>query len=84
MRCLLLLGLFAVGCGSAEPIKDETVLALDQVPAVAMKAARKELPDVKFDSAWKVGENYELRGKTAKGKIRDLQVSPDGKVLEVD
>ena len=53
-----------------------------------MAAAQKELPGVKFDAAWKESEGgkaaFELRGKNPQGKIRDVKVTEDGRVLEVD
>ncbi|MEJ7593259.1 MAG: PepSY domain-containing protein [Planctomycetaceae bacterium] len=52
------------------------------------KVARDKLPGVKFDTAWteKDGDKtvYEVRGKSSDGKTRDIKVSPEGKVLEVD
>ncbi|MFO0900555.1 MAG: hypothetical protein U0836_24255 [Pirellulales bacterium] len=84
MRRFLLTLLLLSGCGSAAPIVDESSVALEQVPAAARKAARKALPEVKFDLAWKVGDGYELQGKTAKGKVHIVQVSPQGEVLEVE
>jgi len=84
MRRLILLSIMVAGCGSAGPIVDESNVALDQVPSAARKAAREALPEVKFDFAWKVGEDYELQGKTAKGKVHMLQVSPAGKIIKVE
>ena len=53
-----------------------------------MEAAKKKLPDVKFETAWteKDGDklNYEVRGKDKNGKTRDVKVSPTGEILEVD
>jgi hypothetical protein len=78
--------LATVGCG--EVGEHVETVPLDQVPAPALKVARETLPEVTFDSAWKEkGEGkdaYEIRGKTKSGKIRDLKVTADGKVLEVD
>jgi len=77
-----------LGCG--EPSERDQVIPLKQVPAEAMRAARKQLPDVIFETAWKVKDAagqedaYEIRGKTARGRIRDVKVTPSGKVLEVD
>ena len=88
MRQLLffLCSLAITGCSNQpKTTRDESVLALDKIPPTAMKAAQEKLPDVKFDSAWKVGEDrFEIRGKTATGKIRDVQVSTSGEILEVD
>ena len=53
-----------------------------------MKVAKEKLPGVTFDTAWteKEGDKtvYEVRGKSADGKTRDIKVSLDGTVLEVD
>ena len=56
-----------------------------------MKAAKKALPDVTFQDAFKnlrTGDrsfhSYELRGRTAQGKIREVRVSTDGRVLEME
>ena len=73
---------FAVGCGGVE--KTEMV-PIEKVPEPVMASAKEKLSDVKFDTAWKTKDgNFEVRGKTAAGKVRDIQVSPEGKVLEVD
>ena len=75
--------LFVVGCGESKP-KGENV-ELDKVPEPVMKVAKEKLPDVKFEQAWKTPDgNYEVRGKGQNGKVRDIQVKPDGTVVEVD
>ena len=60
----------------------------EEMTAKVMDAAKKKLPDVKFDTAWteKKGDsvNYEVRGKDKDGKTRDVKVSPSGDILEVD
>jgi hypothetical protein len=64
------------------------MVALEQVPEVVMKAAREKLPNVRFDSAWKAREHdqevYEVRGKTSEGKVFEVEVTPDGKVVGVE
>ena len=79
--------LAACGCGERKHEAEDAV-ALEQVPRAAMKAAEKELPGVTFDAAWKEAEggqtSYEIRGKTKQGKVRDVKVTADGKVMEVD
>ncbi len=76
------LAVLVVGCESKP--KGENV-ALDQVSEPAMKVAKEKLPDVKFDQAWKTPNgNYEIRGKAKNGKVRDIQVKPNGEVVEVD
>ncbi len=80
---MMLALLFVFGCGEKTP-KGENV-ELDKVPEPVMKAAKEKLPDVKFDQAWKTPNgNYEVRGKAKNGKVRDIQVKPDGTVVEVD
>ena len=74
--------LFVVGCESKP--KGENV-DLDKVPEPVMKVAKEKLPDVKFEQAWKTPNgNYEVRGKGKNGKVRDIQVKPDGTVVEID
>lgn len=79
--------LAACGCGERTHEAEDAV-PLEQVPGPAMQAAQKELPGVNFDAAWKEAEGgqvaYEIRGKTKQGKVRDVKVSAEGKVLEVD
>ena len=71
------------GCERA--IEKTELVPEDQVPALVMEAAQKRLPDVKFDSAWKTkGGGFEVRGKASGGKVRDVHVSEQGKILEVD
>jgi hypothetical protein len=83
MFCLLL----TVGCSEAPGPKDQ-VVPLDQVPQAAIDAAQKELPDIKFQTAWKkkVGEEavYELRGKNAQGRVREAEVYADGRIYEIE
>ena len=80
---MMLALVFLIGCGEKTP-KGENV-ELDKVPEPVMKAAKEKLPDVKFDQAWKTPNgNYEVRGKAKNGKVRDIQVKPDGTVVEVD
>jgi len=70
-----------VGCEEIGAID----VPLDQVPQPAMKVAKEKLPEVKFEKAWKTRSgNFEVRGKTDKGKVRDIQVTPTGDVVEVD
>ena len=90
MRSKALLTAISLGlvCGCGEQPDRPVVLTLDQVPIEAREAAAKSLPQVKFDSAWKAKINgqeaYEIRGKESGGKIREVEVTPDGKVLAVE
>jgi uncharacterized membrane protein YkoI len=75
-------------CGCGEKGENDVPTPLDKVPPEVMRIATEKLPGVKFDSAYKETkegkEVFEVRGKTKEGKIRDVEVTADGKVLEVD
>lgn len=83
-----LLVLCFIGCNKAAFDNKTEPIALDQIPASVMEVAHKELPGVKFELAWKFQEQgedaYEIKGKTAAGKICEVEVSASGKVLEVE
>jgi hypothetical protein len=53
-----------------------------------LETARKTLPGLKFDTAYKMKvqgkDAYELRGKDKRGKSREVEVSPSGEVLEIE
>jgi hypothetical protein len=94
LRCLapLFLGLFLSGCN--EPgITSTTVqrpIPVGELPEPILKAAKKELPDVEFKEAWKnldhgkTLQSYEVRGRNARGKIREVRVSTTGEILEME
>jgi hypothetical protein len=72
-----------VGCSGGEG-KAKSV-PLDQVPDQLVKKAQETLPDVKFDSARiRPNGDYEVRGKNAQGKVREVEMTPDGKVVEIE
>lgn len=74
--------------GCSETYEKTEMVPVDKVPEAVMSVAHEKLPDVKFDTAWIENEGgeifYEVRGKSGDGKTRDIKVSPDGKVLEID
>ena len=86
LLCLSVLCLSLTGCG--ELFEQTEMVALDKVPEPVMEAAKKKLPDVKFETAWTEKKDdkiaYEVRGKDKDGKTRDVKVSPSGDILEVD
>jgi hypothetical protein len=83
LKLCVLVGCIVAGC--ERKIERTEMVPLEQVPEAAMKAAKEKLPDVKFESAWKTKDgNYEVRGKAKNGRVRDLQVTDAGKVVEVD
>jgi hypothetical protein len=53
-----------------------------------METARKTLPGYTFDTVYKMKVNgkdaYEVRGKDKRGKVREVEVSADGEVLEIE
>jgi len=86
--CLGVVTLLSVlGCGGEEH-KDAQSVPIDQVPPKLMEVARKQLPGLNFDRAYKIDVNgkdaYEIRGKDNRGKIREVEVSQDGEVIEVE
>ena len=58
---------------------------MDQVPAAVLKTAKEAAPDLTFYAAYRDTFNgqasIELKGKTKNGKIKEIEVSPDGKLL---
>ena len=60
------------------------------MPEPVREAARKAVPGVKLDEAWKNLDregklhSYEIRGRNpADGKIREVRVSLTGEILEI-
>ena len=80
------MALFFVGC-PARPAPT-TVVPLSQISPDLMQVAQKALPNVKFDSARKIQVNgedvFEIRGKMPSGKIREVEVSVSGRVVDVE
>ena len=78
--------LAAAGCGG-QTETTETV-PLNQLPPAALDLAKRELPDVKFESArkakYKGQDAIEIRGKNKEGKIREVEVDLTGRLLEVE
>ena len=83
----LLLGVTAfvlTGCGG-ESKEQKTTVEIKDVPPDIMKVAKEKLPDVAFDTAWKKANgNYEVRGKAKNGKVREIDIRPDGTVEEIE
>jgi hypothetical protein len=63
---------------------------IDDLPAPIIDAAKKALPDVEFNDAWGnvdasgTVQSYEVRGRNAEGKIREVRVSLTGEILEME
>jgi hypothetical protein len=81
----ILLAVF--GCGDDEREKP-VVVPIDQVPPQLMDVARNKLPGLNFDRAYRIKVNgkdaYEIRGKDNRGKIREVEVSASGELIEVE
>jgi hypothetical protein len=75
------------GCGDDDDDVGRVKIAipLEQVPAAALKAAREAAPELNFYAACKDTFNgqdsIELKGKLKSGKIKEIEVTPEGKVL---
>lgn len=91
-RLLVVLGGFLLipSCGE-EGVTPDTIrkpLPIAEVPELVLKAAQKHLPDVKYTDAFQNLEkgvtlqSYEIKGRNAKGKIREVRVSLTGEILE--
>ena len=78
--------LAAPGC-ERQPASDQ-IVPIDQVPANLMEIARKELPGINFDTVYKMKvdgkDAYEIRGKNKQGKVREVELSASGEVLEIE
>ncbi|HKI17523.1 MAG TPA: hypothetical protein VKA15_06570 [Isosphaeraceae bacterium] len=81
------------GCGDREEPQGLTkqAVAIGDVPEDLRKAAQKAVPGVDLNEAWKnldttgTLHSYEIRGRNAAdGKIREVRVSTDGKILETE
>ena len=75
------------GCGGESP-KSDPVVPIDQVPPNLMEIARKQLSGYTFDTVYKTTvdgkDAYEIRGKDKQGKIREVEISATGEVLEIE
>jgi len=79
---LLLLTLSLTGCGEKKASKVH--MELKDIPENIMKIAREKLPGVTFDVAYREPNgSFELRGKDNRGKVREIDIRPDGTVEEL-
>ncbi len=86
MKAFAVAILFVSGCG--EEVESLEPVALDKLPAGSLEAAAKSVPGVKFDRARKAKFNgqdaFEIIGKDRRGKVREVEVSTSGQVLDVE
>ena len=73
--------------GAASAARDEGEIPFDKLPAAVRKAVEAAVPKVKWESGTKEVEGgktvYTVDGENAKGKAVSVEVTADGKVLEV-
>ena len=81
MLSAVLLG--AIGCGGEKAAKKP--MDLKDVPPDIMKVAREKIPGIEFTEAFREANgNFEVRGKEKNGKVREIDIRPDGTVAELD
>ena len=77
-----MLACFAIGCGGTSAGE---LVPLDKLPEGVLQTAKEKLPDVEFEAALKRSDGgFEVRGKDKQGKVRDVEFSASGEVLEVE
>lgn len=78
--CLLLFSLS--GCGSKPK---DALVPLEKIPTNLMSIAEEKLPEVKFEQCVQRSDGrYEISGKDARGKVREIEISPTGEILEIE
>jgi hypothetical protein len=84
---ILAIATLACGCGTKPPAIKETI-PLSELSPELLKVAQQTLPGVKFDTVMKTTYNgkpvFEIRGKMPNGKVREVEVSPEGEVVEIE
>ncbi|MDR3632821.1 MAG: hypothetical protein P4L84_03240 [Isosphaeraceae bacterium] len=86
----ILSALMAGLCITARPALglDEDEIPLATVPSAVRLAAAKAVPDAKWAKAFKSTEDdetiYELTGSDSKGREIEVELTPAGKVLEIE
>lgn len=88
LASILGLGL-AAGCGEEESTRrPRRTVTIEQLPAEVLDAAKKRLTGVELTDAWQnlnpdgTFDSYEVRGRAANGKVREVKVSLTGEILE--
>lgn len=82
---MVLLFAFVGASGCGETALKKTTLELKDVPPHVMSVAREKLPGVNFETAWQMTNGvYEVRGKAKNGKVREIDIKPDGTVVEIE
>ena len=84
MKRVVLLGVCLLLAGCGQEAKNE-LIPLEKVPENIRTTAKETLPQVEFEQAIRRPDGgYEVRGKEKSGKVRDVEFSADGKVIEIE
>jgi hypothetical protein len=93
-QLILLIGLLVIVAGGAgafywrssshnEP--KAVIVPLKDVPEAFLKKAKTALPDLNFDHAQRLPNGkYEIRGKLKSGKVREVELTSTGELVEVE
>ena len=83
MRCLpVCVLLFIIGCGQGPKAE---LVPLENVPENVMTVAREKLPGVTFEQAVKRPDGvYVIGGKDSRGKVREIEMTADGEIVEIE
>ena len=83
MRCFpVCVLLFVVGCGQGPKAE---MIPLEKVPESVMTIAKDKLPGVTFEQSVKRPDGvYVIGGKDSRGKVREIELTEDGEVLEIE
>ncbi|MSR60510.1 MAG: hypothetical protein EXS05_23190 [Planctomycetaceae bacterium] len=84
MRFLSIGLLLCLLSGCAEKPR-AALVPLEKIPENLMTIAKEKLPGVTFDQAVQHSDGrYEMSGKDGQGKVREIEVSPSGEVLDIE
>src|SRR5689334_1432675 len=89
---LALAALPPAGCGGPEESARmaRRTMTVAEVPDGPRAAAAEALPGIDFEEAWANVDaegrthSFEIRGRAKNGRIREVRVSPEGEVLEME
>jgi uncharacterized membrane protein YkoI len=86
-RTVLGVLLLVAGAGCERQPAADQIIPVEQVPTNVLEIARKQLPGLKVDTAYKMKidgkDAYEVRFKDQRGKVREVEVSATGEVLAI-
>ena len=72
-----------VGCGSRPAAAPP--LTIEDLPPAFLATAKQRFPRVRFDAVFRKPDGtLEIRGREKNGKVREVQIRPDGTVVELE